>query len=124
MASKKKTSAATRATKKSGKTSRAAVVEPIAAAEPVAAAPSAAAAPKKRSALESAVQVLREEGRPMTCGELIATMAAKNYWTSPGGQTPASTLYAAILKEVTTKGAESRFVKVARGQFALREAAK
>jgi hypothetical protein len=118
MTSKKKTSAATRATKKSRKVSRAAATEPN-----VVAAPAVVEAPKKRGALESAVQVLREEGRPMTCGELIATMAAKNYWTSPGGQTPASTLYAAILKEITTKGTESRFVKVARGQFALRDSA-
>jgi hypothetical protein len=113
MASKKKTPATTPATKKGGKP------KPTVAAEP--AVPTEAT--KKRSALESAVQVLSEENKPMNCGELIATIAAKNYWTSPGGKTPASTLYSSILKEVTTKGAASRFVKVARGQFALRESA-
>jgi hypothetical protein len=54
----------------------------------------------------------------MSCNEMIETMAAKGYWSSPGGKTPASTLYSAILKEVTTKGKESRFRKTDRGQFA------
>jgi hypothetical protein len=34
----------------------------------------------------------------MRCTELIAAMAAKGYWTSPGGKTPASTLYSALLR--------------------------
>jgi HB1, ASXL, restriction endonuclease HTH domain len=75
----------------------------------------------KLSALEAAVRVLGEEGRAMNCQALIEAMAAKGYWTSPGGKTPASTLYASLSKEITTKGTEARFVKVARGQFALRE---
>ena len=73
---------------------------------------------KKLSALDVAARVLAEEGRPMTCQELIATMAAKGYWTSPGGQTPAATLYSAILREVSTKGPNSRFKKTERGKFA------
>jgi len=73
----------------------------------------------KLSALDAAARVLGEEGRAMSCKELIETMAAKGYWKSPAGKTPASTLYAALLKEVTTKGKESRFAKVDRGQFAL-----
>lgn len=73
------------------------------------------------SAIEAAVRVLGEEGRAMNCKALIETMAAKGYWTSPGGKTPASTLYSSLLKEITTKGKESRFVKVDRGQFALRQ---
>jgi len=59
----------------------------------------------------------------MNCKELIETMAAKGYWKSPAGKTPASTLYAALLKEVTTKGKGSRFAKVDRGQFTLRQRA-
>ena len=74
----------------------------------------------KLSALDAAARVLGEEGRAMNCKELIETMAAQGYWKSPAGKTPASTLYAALLKEVTTKGKESRFAKVDRGQFALR----
>ena len=77
----------------------------------------------KLSALAAAARVLGEEGRSMNCKELIETMAAKGYWKSPAGKTPASTLYAALLKEVTTKGKESRFAKVDRGQFALRQRA-
>jgi HB1, ASXL, restriction endonuclease HTH domain len=72
----------------------------------------------KLSALEAAVKALAETGKPMSCNEMIETMAAKGYWSSPGGKTPASTLYSAILKEISTKGKESRFRKTDRGQFA------
>ena len=82
----------------------------------------APARPAKLSALEAAVRLLGESGQAMNCQEMIAAMAAKGYWTSPGGKTPSATLYASILKEITTKGAESRFVKVERGRFALRNA--
>jgi hypothetical protein len=75
---------------------------------------------KKLSALDAAAKVLAEEGRPMTCQELIAAMAAKRYWTSPGGQTPAATLYSAILRELATKGDKARFTKAGRGRFAYR----
>ena len=37
------------------------------------------------------------------------------------GKTPASTLYAAILREITAKGDASRFVKTERGKFALKD---
>jgi hypothetical protein len=73
---------------------------------------------KKCSALDAAAKVLGEASQPMNCQELVATMAAKGYWTSPGGKTPAATLYSAILREITTKGAASRFVKIERGKFA------
>lgn len=46
--------------------------------------------------LDAAAQVLAEEGRPMTCQELIAAMATKGYWTSPVGPTPDATLYTAV----------------------------
>jgi hypothetical protein len=74
----------------------------------------------KLSALDAAVKVLGETGQPMTCHELITAMAAKGYWTSPAGRTPAATLYAALLRELQGKGEQARFVKTARGQFALR----
>jgi hypothetical protein len=70
------------------------------------------------SALDAAARVLAEEGRPMTCQEMITTMAGKGYWTSPGGKTPAATLYSAILRELQTKPGTSRFVKTERGKFA------
>jgi hypothetical protein len=75
---------------------------------------------KKLSALDAAAKVLAETDLPMSCKELIGTMAAKGYWTSPGGQTPDATLNAAILREIAIKGDQSRFVKPAPGRFALR----
>jgi hypothetical protein len=72
----------------------------------------------KLSALEAAAKVLGETGKPMSCNEMIEAMAAKGYWSSPGGKTPASTLYSAILKEISTEGKESRFRKTDRGRFA------
>jgi hypothetical protein len=74
---------------------------------------------KKLSALDAAAKVLAESGQAMKCPEMIAAMAAKGYWCSPGGLTPEATLYSAILREITTKGAISRFVKAGRGTFAL-----
>ena len=74
--------------------------------------------PKKMSALDAAAKVLGEQGKPMTCHELIEEMSRKNYWTSPNGATPQATLYAAIMREVKTKGKDARFVKTERGKFA------
>lgn len=74
----------------------------------------------KLSALEAAAKVLGESSEPMTTGAMIEVMAAKGYWSSPNGQTPAATLYSAIAREIATKGAEARFEKVERGQFVLR----
>jgi hypothetical protein len=75
---------------------------------------------KKLSALDAAAKVLGEIGQAMACHELITAMAENGYWVSPKGQTPAATLYAAILREMQTKAASSRFVKTERGKFALR----
>ena len=80
----------------------------------------AAAQPDKLSALDAAAKVLGEIGQAMACHELITAMAENGYWVSPKGQTPAATLYAAILREMQTKAASSRFVKTERGKFALR----
>jgi hypothetical protein len=74
---------------------------------------------KKLSALDAAAKVLGETGQPMSSQEMIAAMAAKGYWTSPGGKTPHATLYAAILREVNIKGKDARFKKTERGKFAL-----
>jgi hypothetical protein len=127
---------ATKKTTKSVKTKKAAKAEtapvPVehadaAAATPVPAAPQGkkAKAPKepkakKPSALDAALRVLEEAGQPMTCPEMIEAMAAKGYWTSPGGKTPAATLYSAILREMNIKGDASRFVKTERGKFAAK----
>jgi len=76
--------------------------------------------PKKASALDAAAKVLAETGEAMTTQAMIEAMAAKGYWSSPGGATPAATLYSAILRELTTKGEQARFVKTERGKFGLR----
>jgi hypothetical protein len=47
-------------------------------------------------------------------------MAAKGYWTSPGGKTPEATLSAALGSEINKKGQASRFARPEPGQFALR----
>ena len=73
---------------------------------------------RKLSALDAAAKVLAETGQPMSCKELIEAMDQKGYWSSPGGKTPSATLYSGILKEISTKGKESRFQKTDRGRFA------
>jgi hypothetical protein len=78
---------------------------------------------RKLSALDAAAKVLAEAGRPMGCKEMIAAMAAQGYWRSPGGRTPESTLYSAVLREITSKGEQARFVKAERGKFGLRPTA-
>jgi hypothetical protein len=83
----------------------------------------AAAPDGKMSALDAAVRVLAEAGQPMNCQQLIGAMAIKGYWSSPAGKTPAATLYASILKEISTRGEAARFVKVSRGLFGLRATA-
>lgn len=94
---------------------------PVATTEPAAKKPRAAkerVKSDKLSALDAAAKVLGETGQPMTCKEMIETMATKGYWQSPGGRTPEATLYSAILRELKTKGADARFTKTERGKFA------
>ncbi len=93
---------------------------PVKAAAP-AKPPKAAKTDGKLSQLDAAVKVLTESGSPMTTKAMIEAMAAKGYWASPGGATPAQTLYSAILREMQKKGTESRFTKIDRGQFALKQ---
>ena len=75
---------------------------------------------KKLSAIDAAAQVLAASKEPMNAKQMIEAMAAKGLWTSPGGKTPHATLYSAIIREVATKGKESRFVKTERGKFAAK----
>lgn len=93
-----------------------------AAAKPKTPKPRKAQAPGKRegkvSALDAAAKVLAETREPMTAKALIEQMAAKGYWTSPGGATPHATLYAAMIREIANKGADARFAKTDRGLFA------
>ena len=75
---------------------------------------------KKMSILDAAAQVLSEAKEPLNCKLMIKAMTDKAYWEpAQSGKTPANTLHAAISKEIKTKGPDSRFEKVCRGQFAL-----
>ena len=73
---------------------------------------------KKPSQIEAALQGLAKAGEPMNCQAMVEAMAAQGLWQSPGGKTPAGTLYASILRDLA-KGKDARFKKVERGQFAL-----
>jgi hypothetical protein len=107
-----------RAAARGAKTPKATTPKQAAVTETAPAKAAAKPKPKKLSALDAAAKVLAETGQAMTCAALIEAMAAKGYWTSPGGKTPSATLYSAILKELKTKGANARFKKTDRGQFA------
>ena len=78
---------------------------------------------KRLSILNAAAKVLEERDAadgPLTCPQMLERMTAKGYWSpARGGKTPANTLYSAILREINTKGENSRFDKVARGKFSL-----
>ena len=74
---------------------------------------------KKLSALDAAAQVLANSKEPMNCKQLIEAMATKKLWSSPGGKTPHATLYSAIQREINSKGKDSRFKKMERGQFTV-----
>ncbi len=72
---------------------------------------------KRVSALDAAAQVIAVSKEPMRATDMIAAMESKGLWKSPGGKTPEATLYAAIIREISAKGKEARFVKHDRGLF-------
>lgn len=124
MSTKTKKTSKPRTTK--AKTPKTKAVEPPAASSEPAAADAKLAAKKRKgaeaqklSALDAAAQVLKSGGA-MNAKELIDAMSANGLWTSPSGKTPHATLYSAILRELTAKGDESRFVKTERGKFAAK----
>lgn len=80
----------------------------------------AAAEPKTRkpSGLDAAAQVLADAGEPMRCGDMVKKMLSTGLWKTDG-KTPAATIYAAIIREISTKGEQSRFRKTNRGLFTL-----
>ena len=75
---------------------------------------------KTMSGIDAPAKVLEEAGEPLRCKEIVERAFEAGYWTSDG-QTPDRTIYSAILREMNTKGDESRFEKVGRGLFALAE---
>ena len=84
--------------------------------------PDGDAAGKAMSLLDAAAHILSlGAGNPMRCKDIVDLAVKRQLWTPRKGKTPASTLYAAILREITTKGEASRFVKTERGRFALKD---
>ena len=85
--------------------------------------PAREAGPKREkqgmSCLDAAAEVLKQQARPMRSEELIVLMQEQKLWTSPGGKTPAATLYAAIITESKKKGEASRFRKAGKAMFEL-----
>ena len=73
---------------------------------------------KRSSGLDAAAQVLGEAKEPLSAKEMVERMLAKGLWQT-GGKTPAATIYAAIIREIAAKGADSRFRKIDRGKFEL-----
>jgi len=61
--------------------------------------------PKRISAIDAAAQVLAASSEPMNCMALVEAMATQGLWS---------------IREIATKGAESRFVKKDRGMFAAK----
>ena len=80
----------------------------------------ATAKPKRTSGLDAAAKVLAEAGGAMGSRQIVDVMLAKGLWKTRG-KTPHATIYAAIIREIQKKGAQSRFEKVARGKFTLRK---
>ena len=73
---------------------------------------------RRPSGLDAAAKVLAGAGGPLGCKDMVEQMLTKGLWKT-NGKTPAATIYAAIIREIATKGADSRFRKTARGKFAL-----
>jgi len=68
------------------------------------------------SGLDAAHFLLKEAGAPLDCATIVERAISRGLWRT-GGKTPQATLHAAITREIAAKGEQSRFRKVARGQF-------
>jgi len=73
---------------------------------------------RKPSGLDAAAAVLAEAGTPMNTTDMVKRMLETGLWKT-GGKTPAATIYAAIIREISVKGDASRFRKTDRGHFEL-----
>ena len=79
---------------------------------------------KAMSLMDAAVNILSQgTGDAMRCKDIVDLAVKRGLWAPRTGKTPASTLYAAILREIVTKGDASRFAKTERGKFALKDSA-
>jgi hypothetical protein len=74
--------------------------------------------PRKMTALDAAYAVLEAAGEPMTAPDIYAKMVEKKLWESPNGLTPAATIYAAMIRDIGTRGKDSRFRRPEASKFA------
>lgn len=73
--------------------------------------------------INAALQVFSSAKEALSCKEMMEMMAAQGLWSSPGGKTPANTLYSAILRLIKRDGKKAAFKKSGRGRFALNPSA-
>jgi hypothetical protein len=71
---------------------------------------------KKSSGLDIAAQILKASEQPMRCRDIVQRMIDDGLWQT-NGKTPPATIYAAMIREIQTKGEQSRFKKTDRGLF-------
>ena len=74
--------------------------------------------PRRPSGLDAAATVLAAAKEPLNAKDLVERMLADGLWTT-NGKTPAATIYAAIIREISAKGDDARFAKTDRGHFTL-----
>jgi hypothetical protein len=78
---------------------------------------------RKPGLLTLAAEVLAGAKEPMGCQAIVDKVLAKGDWKTKG-KTPAATLYAAIIREISAKGKDARFVKTGKNLFEAVAAAK
>lgn len=72
------------------------------------------------SLISAAAHILAQGKRdPMRCKDIVEQAISQNLWQPGKGLTPASTLAAAIMREIKDKGDDSRFIKADRGKFTV-----
>ena len=77
-----------------------------------------AAGPRGISLLAAAANLLAETGWTANCRKIVQELDERGIWSSPGGKTPNSTLYASMNREIEEKGDRSRFVRADKGLYA------
>lgn len=74
----------------------------------------------KLAFIEAAYRILKREGKPLDA-EQITSIALSEKLISTTGKTPTATMSARIYVDIKKKGDNSRFSKVGKGKFYLRE---
>jgi hypothetical protein len=73
---------------------------------------------KPMSLINAAAHILAQNNQePLRCKDIVEQAIAQKLWQPGKGLTPASTLHAAIAREIKTKGNDSRFAKAERGKY-------